>query len=409
MIKALRKKFILVNMLLVFLVLLIVFSTMCIASYRRLEHDSIRTLKMAVSREDDQRPTRFEVGKTLPADFMRDPVFVVHINASGERDLMLADNISISDERLGTLTDEVEKSGTDSGILREYNLRYLKKTGQNSTRIAFIDLSGNSTVMRNMVLTSLLLCIAAIAAFFFISLFLSKWALRPVEQAWQQQRQFISDASHELKTPLTVILANTGILKSNRYDTIEHQIGWIENTETEAGRMKKLVDSLLFLAKTDDSKTSVIHSRVNFSDIIFGSALTFESVAYERGISINTDSIAPNVNLSGDETQLSQLVGILLDNAVKYSNDDGIVTLSLSHRQDKAIFSVHNTGSCLNSDDLEHVFNRFYRADKSRSNEGYGLGLSIAKSITESHAGKISVDSDREGGTTFTVVMPLYA
>lgn len=408
MIKTLRRKFIMVNMLLVALVLLIVFSTQCITSYGRIQNDNIRNLERILTRRDDQRLPRFEIGQAPPPDFMRDPVFVVHVDQNGEIKLIASGNISSSEERLVQLAAEAESSGQDSGILREYNLRYMKKYDSEGVKIAFIDLTNSVASIRNVILTSVLSCAAALAAFFFISLFLSKWALGPVEQAWLQQRQFVADASHELKTPLTVILTNIGILKANRSDTVERQIRWVENTEAEAGRMKKLVDNLLFLAKADDSRTTLIYSKINFSDIIFGSALTFEPVGYERGVAIDTDSISPDVFVSGDESQLGQLSGILLDNAVKYSESGGIVTLSLTVKQEKVVFSVHNSGSHLETGELEHVFDRFYRADKSRANEGYGLGLSIAKSIVESHQGKISADSNKEKGTTFTVVMPLY-
>lgn len=405
MIKTLRKKFILINMLLVSIVLVAVFSVFCVVNYRRLERESARVVEMVLNRKDDQKQPRYEVGQAPPADFMRDPVFVVHVNNSGEINLIMSENVSISEVKLGQIVAEAKASGQDSGVLRENHLLYFKKYEPDGLRIAFIDVSGNTASISMIVLYSVLLCLSALAAFFLISLFLSRWALRPVEQAWRQQRQFVADASHELKTPLTVILANTGILKSNRADTIERQIGWVENTEAEAKRMKKLVDSLLFLAKTDDAKTPVVHSKINFSDVVLGAALAFESVAYERGIAIDTGRISPDVYILGDEAQLGQLSGILLDNAVKYSDDGGTVTLSLTARQEKAVFTVHNAGAHLGEGDLGRVFDRFYRADKSRSNEGYGLGLSIAKSIAESHNGKISAESSGEKGTDFIVVL----
>lgn len=409
MIKSLRKKFILINMVLVSVVLIIVFLTLCITSARRLQDGSLKSLQIILNRQEGQNSPRFEVGQKPPPDFMRDPIFVVRVDQDGGTTLILSDNISISEESLDRIAAEAATSGVNMGVLREYDLRYLKKSGESGTSIAFIDISGDSTAMRTIVLNCVFLYLAALAAFFFISLFLSKWALRPVEQAWQRQRQFVADASHELKTPLTVILANIEILKSNRADTIDRQIGWVENTETEAKLMKKLVDSLLFLAKADDAKTPMIHNKLNFSDIVLGSALAFESVAYERGIIIDTDRISQDIHVAGDEAGLGQLAGILLDNAVKYSEDGGVVTLSLTARQEKAVFSVHNTGQHLAAEDLEHAFDRFYRADKSRSNEGYGLGLSIAKSIADSHHGKIMADSGKERGVTFTVALPLYS
>lgn len=394
-------------MLLVSIVLAIVFSMLCVSSYRMLWYESVKALESGLSAEDYQKSQRFDMRRNPRPDFLREAMFTVRIGESGDIKLVLSHNIDISDEDLKQVAAEAEASADNSGFLREYNLRYMKRYEQDGVKIAFIDYTGIVSSMKKIIAGCIFMCAVALAAFFFISLFLSKWALKPVEQAWQRQRQFVADASHELKTPLTVILANTGILKSNRSDTIERQIGWVENTETEAKRMKKLVDNLLFLAKADDAKAPMVYSELNFSDIALGVALTFEPVAYERGIEIDTGHISPEIHVSGDEAQLSQLAGILLDNAVKYSEDGGVVTLSLTVKQDKAVFSVNNVGSYLKTDDLEHVFDRFYRADESRANEGYGLGLAIAKSIAESHNGKISAYSDEEKGVTFTVVLPV--
>lgn len=407
MLKALRKKFILINMLLVFLVLVVVFSALCVSSYRQLQNESNMALQMSLNRREGQKPPMFEIGQRPPEDFMRAPVFVIRVNQNGKIDLLSADNISVSESGLNQIAGEVIASGKSEGVLRDYNLRFIKRDDRGEIKVAFIELSSQQAAMRNTIITSVLSGLAALIAFFFISVFLARWALRPVEQAWRQQRRFVADASHELKTPLTVILANIGILESHRTDTIEEQLNWIKNTGAEASRMKKLVDNLLFLARSDDAKTPVVHSRLNLSDLVFSTALAFESVAFERGVALDTEAISPDIHISGDEAQLRQLVGILLDNAVKYSADRGVVTLSLKAKQSRAVLSVHNGGTPLSREDLEHLFERFYRADKSRANEGYGLGLSIAKSIVENHSGKIAVESNEANGTVFSVILPV--
>ena len=239
--------------------------------------------------------------------------------------------------------------------------------------------------------------------------FLANWALRPVELAWQQQRQFIADASHELKTPLTVILANIGILQSHRADTIEAQLKWVEYTKQEAIHMKKLVDDLLFLAKSDDGSARILYADFNLSDAVWSSLLPFESIAYEQGLTLNSE-IEPNLFMKGDESQLKQLVVILLDNACKYAKGNGAITLLLKSAQDRVRLSVNNTGEPIPKEQLPHIFERFYRADdgaRDRKQGGYGLGLAIAKSIVASHHGRISVTSDSVHGTTFTAEFPL--
>jgi len=405
MIKSLRKKFIFINMLLVFAVLIIVFFAQFASTHRQLQEESNQSLQMALEKKDNQKPPKFEIGQPRSNDFTARTLFVVSIDQNGGRELLSAENISISDEQLSLIVEKALSSESKQRILRDYNLRYMISNKGKEIKIAFIDISDDIKTLENTVVTLIFSCAAALIAFFFISLYLSKWALRPVERAWEQQRRFVADASHELKTPLTVILANTGILKSNRLSTVEQQMNWIENTGAEATRMKKLVDNLLFLAKADDTELSVTLSKVNLSDIAISSALAFESVAFERGVLLATSEIAADIYISGNEAQLKQLIGILLDNAVKYSEEKGVVTLSLETRQSKAALTVHNQGSYMAAADLEHVFDRFYRADKSRSAEGYGLGLAIAKSIVDAHGGKISVRSDAVHGTTFTVMM----
>lgn len=409
MLIALRKKFILINMLLVFLILVIVFFFLCISNYQELQNKSYMILELAFTNRNGQEPTKFQIGKKPPEDYVREPVFLLRVNPIGEASLVYADNISVTEDELSDIVSEVTASGKNQGVLSKYNLRYLRKDEGGNTIIAFTDLSSENSAMRNIIVSSFLLVILGLIAFFTVSLFLSKWALRPVAQAWRQQRRFVADASHELKTPLTVILANTGILKSNRTDTIENQINWVNNTEAEAKRMKTLVDDLLFLAKCDDAKVPAVHNQLNLSDVALSISLAFESVAFEHGVSLDTDAISPNIGILGDIAQMRQLVEILLDNAVKYSEANGVVTLSLTTKQSKAVLAVHNEGIPVTPEDMEHLFERFFRADKSRSDGGYGLGLSIAKSIVDVHNGKISVESSQCNGTTFTVILPIKA
>jgi len=408
MIKTLRKKFILINMLLVSVVLVIVFTAQCYTRYRQIQGENIKTLQMALDRRDDQKPRRFEVGQGPSPDFARSHMFVARVAPDGTSRLVMEDNVSVSEGQLSQIVAGAMENGKTEGLLSGWSLRYMMRSEDGGTRIAFLDVSDDISSIRNTVLLSVLFCVLSIAAFFAISLFLSSWVLRPVEQAWRQQKRFVADASHELKTPLTVILANIGILKSKGPSTIGEQTVWIENTEAEAKRMKGLVDDLLFLAKTDDAKNTAVYDKVNLSDVFFSTALALESLAFERDVGLDTDGVAPNVDVAGDAGQLRRLVGILLDNAIKYSAESDVVTLTLMRKQNKAVLTVHNWGISITSEDLEHLFERFYRADRSRSKEGYGLGLSIARSIVKAHKGTISVESVSDKGTTFTVEIPLF-
>lgn len=212
----------------------------------------------------------------------------------------------------------------------------------------------------------------------------------------------LADASHELKTPLTVILANNNIMMSHKDSKVEEEIKWLQSTEEEAQHMKNLIDQMLFLAKSDAESSKTELTKVNVSEVIEAASLNFEPIAFEKGIKLDCE-IEPDIITYSNETMLNQLSHILIDNAIKYSVIDGIVKIKLSKLNNKIIFSVNNKGNVISKDEFAHIFDRFYRAEKSRTTKGYGLGLSIAQNITNSIGGKISVESNEQNGTTFNV------
>jgi signal transduction histidine kinase len=335
----------------------------------------------------------------------------MRIDRKGSATLIFSENVNVSAGDLNQIAGELAARSERAGILKDYNLRFIKKSERGGIEAALIDRSREQYALWNAVVISSFSLAGSFLAFFVISFFLPKWVFNPAERAWKQQQRFVADASHELKTLLTVILANTNILKSNAGDMVEKQWKWVENTEAEAKRMKKLIDNLLFLAKSDDAGVQVVFTKANFSDVVLSCSLAFEPVAYERRISINADALEPGISVMGDEFQLRQLVSVLLDNAVKYSPEQNQVTVSLTLRQTQVLLAVRNKqrGLPLSREDMEHLFERFYRADKARSAGGYGLGLAIAKSIAEQHRGKISAESNTEGHVGFTVSLPVYA
>jgi signal transduction histidine kinase len=233
-------------------------------------------------------------------------------------------------------------SKKSSGTISGENLRYLIQETGAGTKIAFVDRSMEINTLSTLVLTSLLVGILSLGAFFLISLYLGGWALRPVAKAWAQQRKFVADASHELRTPLSVILANAGIVLAHPQSKIEDQAKWIEYIQMEANRMNVLVENLLFLAKTDDAQSSIVLSRLNLSDTVYGAILPFESVVFEQEKELETN-IPPDIYIDGDENKLKQLLAILLDNAIKYSNEKGLITVNLKETSEhKAVLSVMN-------------------------------------------------------------------
>lgn len=226
---------------------------------------------------------------------------------------------------------------------------------------------------------------AALVIFFFLSIALARKIVQPIETSYQKQKQFISDAGHELKTPISVVGANAELLSR---ELGENQ--WLSNIMYENERMGILIGQLLELARTE--KVAKNMQSVDFSRLCNGEALPFESVAFEKGLALNCD-VAQGVTVEGNADELKQLVAILLDNAVNHSEGGGDITLRLEKSHGNAKLCVINSGKEIPMDKRELIFERFYREDTARTGEGkhYGLGLAIAKSIVSSHNGHIEV------------------
>ena len=350
--------------------------------------------------DDDSRDGKRKFGNDTPIQISS--YVIVEIDDDGNILLKTENDLSIDSETLEKCVKNAVKARRTFGQIMDEGLMYLKRTDMSRNRIIFADNSFIFSNLRKSIIISSLMFTAAMAVIFIISLLLSGLAVKPVKRAWEQQKQFVADASHELKTPLTVILANNNIMMSHKNSTVSDERQWLESTEEEANHMKKLIDNMLFLAKSDAGEAKVQLSEVNFSEITEGCALNFEPVAFEKEIMIDTD-IESDITLKGDATQLNQLAHILVDNAVKYADGGTTVTIRLHRHGDRVEFSVNNIGTPISKEDAEHIFDRFYRAEKSRTTKGYGLGLSIAQRITEGMNGKISVESNSESGTTFTV------
>ena len=208
-----------------------------------------------------------------------------------------------------------------------------------------------------------------------------------------------------MKTPLTVILANLGVLLSHPDESIAENRRWVEGSREEAVRMKGLVEDMLFLARSDADQAPMVTGEVNLSELLWGSLLSFEPVAFEQGVTLHS-TVEPDLLRQGAAAQLQQLFAILLDNAVKYAGEHGEIWVDLRRKEGKLVLSVRNTGEPIPPDCLPHIFDRFYRADAARTRErgGYGLGLAIAQRIAERHGGSIAAESGA-GGTEFRVTL----
>ena len=306
-------------------------------------------------------------------------------------------------EELTAILQECLAQGQAEGIIRSYNLRYLRQDNGLYQKVAFVDMSMEYATLRQVLFSHLKIAAASLLVLLGVSLLLSSFVIRPVERAWRQQRQFLSDASHELKTPLTVILSNAELLGGAALE--ERPARWADNIRSEARQMRTLVEEMLTLARADNMPAP-IHGEASLSDAAEDCALLFEPVAFEAGKALSYD-IAPGVTVVGDGDRLKRLISVLLDNAIKYGAAGGTVTLALEKTDRQARLTVSNPGDPIPPEQLSHLFERFYRGDSSRGEQsGFGLGLSIAASIAKEHRGTLRAESDAVS-TRFLFTMPL--
>ena len=306
-----------------------------------------------------------------------------------------ANGLYSEDELISIARNLLTKNKT-AGRLDNLSYRIGSKPGY--TLVAFIDDTVTESSMGTLLHNILIIGGAAIVVLFFISLVLSRRIIRPLEENDKQQKQFISDASHELKTPVAVISTNAELLSRELGEN-----EWLANIQYENERMGDLVKQFLDLSRAENTEPPM--EAVDLTRVVTGEVLAFESVAFDQGKTIRSD-IDDDIHVTGNPAQLTQLISILLDNAVRHGTGSEI-ELSLKRRGHFAVFSIVNDGDKIPAEKLEHLFDRFYRVDEARNSEGhhYGLGLSIAKVVSEKHGGNISV-SCKEGKFRFTVSVP---
>ena len=414
MLKRLRLKFIAINMGIVLVMLSVIFGLVITSIRQNLERESYGFLQSVSGGRERRRPFIFqnppEPGRERQAELpsVSLPYFSIELDAQGmiigsEGELVDGS----SEEELEALAKAALDAKSDSGLLENWGLRFLVTKTPVGTRVSFVDISHERSTLDSLLRSSLLIGGLSLAAFFFISLFLARWAVRPVEEAWKLQKQFVSDASHELKTPLTVIMTNAELLQSPDYPPAARE-RFGANILTMSKQMRGLVENLLELARVDNGNVNIEFSETDFSRVCEAAVLPFEPLCYEKGLQLDTD-IAPGLQLRGSERHLRELMEILLDNAQKYANPDSTIRVSLEQAGRSARLCVRNEGPEIPAENLPHLFERFYRADQARGRDGsYGLGLAIAQKIVERHHGKIWAES-RDGVNSFYVQLPLLS
>ena len=418
MLKQLRRNFVIVIMVIVTVLFATVFGFVLHQTKQNLERESIQMMRAVTSRPHDMmpghRPDEKPSGKPenkpegkpdwkpeVGESRIRLLYFTVRLSAENEILETSGNDSNFTDETLlQSLTDLALEDSAQTGVLSKYDLRFIKEDRGSERMIIFADISGEKAMLRGLIRNLLLAGAIGYAAFFVISLLLAKWVAKPVEKTWNEQKQFIADASHELKTPLTVIMTNAEMLADRNYSE-EDRDGFTANILSMSKRMRGLVESLLELARMDNRQTAAHFDTLDFSKLVNDSILPFEPLFYENETELKTE-IEPNIRIEGDKEKLRQVMAILLDNALKYDDPAYPVEITLRRQAGHALLSFSGRGEPLSKEDCKNIFKRFYRVDQVRNDgRSYGLGLSIAESIAAEHNGRIWAESSGGCNTFF--------
>ena len=408
MIRKLQIKFVAMCMAMVTAVLAVVFFSAFASARQNIQLISTEVLERVLRESSSNLQSRPDIGLDLGDRVVQLPYFTVDLWQQGGSYSAYVTGGTYADledtEELAAILTDCLSQEQSQGTIDGYNLRYLRQDNGLYQKLAFVDMSMEQATLREMMGSYLQIGAAAMLLLLGVSILLSRWATRPVERAWRQQRQFLSDASHELKTPLTVILSNAELLESAQLP--ERPARWTDNIRSEAGRMKSLVEEMLTLARADNMVRTAVLEEVSLSDLAADCTLSFEPVAFEAGKPLQED-LAEGVTVMGDREKLRQVIAILLDNAVKYGAAGGAITLTLQKTDRQARLTVANPGEPIPPQQLRRLFERFYRADASRGEQsGFGLGLPIAATIAAEHKGTLKAESDA-ASTRFILTLPL--
>ncbi|WP_172246913.1 sensor histidine kinase [Saccharibacillus endophyticus] len=432
MFKKLRNRFLIVNLVTIVIIMLVAFATIYTITYRQV-HDEIgmdleRTTNMYRSGLNGTMPGSgntggngsgsqnggFDRGEPPMNGFggnnapERSVSFMLLTDASGAL-IDTESRFSMTEDDYAQALAQAVADGKDSGGFTLSNSRWTfqKMQTEDGTMYVFIDTTSREEILTTLIYAFLAVGLAMLVVLFFFSRFFANRSIEPVREAFEKQKQFIGDASHELKTPLAVINTNADVLLANRDETIRSQEKWLRYIKSETERMAKLTGDLLYLTEMDDSRSNMVQARFDLSDAVENVMLTMEAVVFEKDLTLDYE-IEPALGIAGSREQIVQVTMILLDNAIKYANAQGRIDVSLKQEHGEIALSVSNTGEGIPAEHLPRVFDRFYRTDQSRtrSQGGHGLGLAIARSIVEQNKGRISAKSTVGEKTTFTVQFP---
>jgi signal transduction histidine kinase len=398
MIKKLQQRFMLIITIIAGILLAIMFFCIPLIEEDILTKNALSTLDVIMDSPDDVLSSKDTSTSYRYTFFQTDPIGNITKFYSREYNRNDLQRIyrSIQRDWNGPLTMRID----------DWQLYYVAEQWSGGSRYAIVDASYDISHINSLKRTCRVLYALSMLIVIAFSFLMSIWISGPVEQAWNQQRRFIADASHELKTPLTVILTNAELL--NRSDaSVEEKNRYQSNILVESRQMKTLIESLLDFARIDRGISSVNFTEVNLSKLAEDESLVMEVELFEKGHELSSD-IVPGLTVKGDGARLRQVIDILLDNAGKYADEGSRITMSLKKSgSSRVLLTVANPSPDIPGEELSKIFRRFYRIDQSRPHNGsYGLGLSIASEIIKSHHGIIWAESENHI-TTFKIILPL--
>ncbi len=405
MIQKLRWKFIFITTFLSFAIISIVMFFAFTSVYDGMIRESEDTLRYMMEHQEESQETLSEIELDY---YIGNQYIMLSVNKDGVIDNIHSNYSKISNEtQLLSIVADSLNAEWNMGVLESHNLRYLRKENTNGWDIVYLDMTMEINLNNGLLKNMYLITIGSCTGIFFLSIALAMWITKPVEKAWEQQRQFVADASHELKTPLTVILSNADMMMKNIEEADEPTHRRLSNIRAESVRMRGLVEDLLYLSRGDSGNLHKDMAVVSASDTLMDCVLNFEPVAFEKSKKLQY-KLSPELYTMADENHLKQLFSILLDNALKYTNEDGYIWVELEHNSAKTLrVMVANSGETMTDEQCKMIFERFYRTDPAREhNGGYGLGLAIASSIVREMNGKIWCES-HDGINRFYVQLPL--
>ena len=408
MMKRYRQRFILSNLLLVGLVLVILYAGLVAFLYqsRRAElEDTMRLVLAPRNAPEDDRALLRPSQTPQSDDAARTP-------DSAGIDTVVFDPVTSSvyyySEKESPDTDAILRAVLQAverqepfGRLADPDLYYYRESAGSLYRIALADSALLSQRLWREAIGLFAAFVLAMGFFFLVSLILARRATRPLEQAIERERRFVADISHDLKTPIAIILANNSVLRAEPDAAVKTQSVWIDSTDQAAKNMRKMLDEMLTLSSLEETGRTVEAAPFNVSQCAAKCVLQMESVAFERGVSLDS-RIEEDLVMTGSEEYTERILTALLENATKYEPAGGHVILGVQKEKKKILIRVQNTGTVIAREDMEHMFQRFWRADQTRGQKhGHGLGLPIVREMTRLTGGKIEVTSTPEQGTVF--------